>query len=84
MAQGSVNSLTPEQNEMLSNMLGNRRRSKATAVVRLCKAYPDSDQWTELEGDSVTACCLVKDNLKKAHYIRLFDLTVSFSSVTCI
>lgn len=66
--------LTQEENELLFTLIGNRRQSKATAVVQMFHAHPDRAQWTKFKTGVV---CFVKDNLKKSYYIRLFDLTVS-------
>ena len=75
---GSANvpshSLTSEENDLLFTLIGNRRQSKATAVVQMFHAHPDRSQWTKFKTGVV---CFVKDNIKKSYYIRLFDLTVS-------
>lgn len=75
---GAVNvassSLTQEENELLFAIIGNRKQSKATAVVQMFHAHPDRSQWTKFKTGVV---CFVKDNVKKSYYIRLFDLAVS-------
>ena len=50
-------------------------QTKATAVVQLLHALPDSrDRWTK----QVTGvACLVKDNLKQSYFIRVYDPMVS-------
>ena len=67
--------LTAEENEILFTIIGNRRQSKATAVVQMFHANPpDRGQWTKFKTGVV---CFVKDNVKKSYFIRLFDLAVS-------
>lgn len=67
-------SLTQEENDLLFTLIGNRKQSKATAVVQLFQAQQDRSQWTKSKTGVV---CFVKDNVKKSYYIRLFDLAVS-------
>ena len=66
--------LTREENDLLFTLIGNRKQSKASAVVQLFQANPDRSQWTKFKTGVV---CFVKDNVKKSYYIRLFDLAVS-------
>lgn len=68
------NSLTQEENDLLFTLIGNRKQTKATAVVQLFQANQDRNQWTKFKTGVV---CFVKDNVKKSYYIRLFDLAVS-------
>lgn len=49
-------------------------QSKATAVVQLYQAHPNPKSWTKVKTGVI---CFVKDNPKKAYYIRLVDLSVS-------
>lgn len=67
-------SLSSEENDLLFTLIGNRKQSKATAVVQMFHAHPDRTQWSKFKTGVV---CFVKDNVKKTYYIRLFDLTVS-------
>lgn len=73
--------LTDEENEILFTIVGNRKQTKASAVVQMFHAHPDKTQWSKYKTGVV---CFVKDNIKKSYYIRLFDLSVSFASMlTC-
>lgn len=67
-------SLTQEENDLLFTLIGNRKQTKATAVVQLFQAHPDRSQWTKFKTGVV---CFIKDNVKKTYFIRLFDLSVS-------
>lgn len=68
------NSLTQEENDLLFTLIGNRKQTKASAVVQLFQAQHDHSQWNKFKTGVV---CFVKDNVKKSYYIRLFDLAVS-------
>lgn len=75
----SSGSLTQEENELLFTLIGNRKQTKATAVVQLFQAHPDRTQWTKFK---TGVACFVKDNVKKTYYIRLFDLSVSIMGLS--
>ena len=66
--------LSQEENDLLFTLIGNRKQTKATAVVQLFQAKESRTQWTKFKTGVV---CFVKDNVKKSYYIRLFDLSVS-------
>ena len=66
--------LSQEENDLVFTIVGNRKQTKATAVVQMFHAQPDRTQWTKFKTGVV---CFVKDNVKKSYYIRLFDLSVS-------
>lgn len=68
--------LTDEENELIFNLVGHRRQTKATAVVQMFHAQPDRSQWNKFKTGVV---CFVKDNVKKSYYVRLFDLPVRCS-----
>eukprot|EP00731_Ephydatia_muelleri_P012592 Em0006g1486a len=63
--------LSLEENNLIVTIVGNKRQSKATAVVQMFHANPDPSQWTKFKTGVV---CLVKDNIKRSYYIRLIDL----------
>ncbi len=81
MANANVNvpssSLTQEENELIFTLVGNRRQTKATAVVQMFQAHPDRTQWSKFK---TGVLCFVKDNVRKSYYIRLFDLGVSLKA----
>lgn len=73
--------LTQEENDLLFTLIGNRKQTKASAVVQLFQANPDRTQWTKFKTGVV---CFVKDNVKKSYYIRLFDLSVSIEGLATL
>ena len=77
-APGSANVpsslLSDAENDLLFTMVGNRKQTKASAVVQMFHAHPDRGQWSKFKTGVV---CFVKDNVKKSYYIRLYDLSVS-------
>nr|WAW84863.1 WASP/N-WASP [Halisarca dujardinii] len=64
--------LTAAENESVFSNLGNKRQSKATAVVQLFHAHPNPRSWSKVK---TGAMCFVKDNPKKSYYFRLVDLS---------
>lgn len=66
--------LTEAENELVFILVGNRKQTKATAVVQMFHAHPDRGQWSKFKTGVV---CFVKDNVKKSYFIRLYDLGVS-------
>lgn len=66
------NLLSHEENDLVFTLVGQRKQTKATAVVQMFHAHPDRHSWTKFKTGVV---CFVKDNIKKSYYIRLFDLS---------
>ncbi len=67
--------LSDQENETLFTLIGNRKQSKATAVVQMFHANADNrTDWTKFKTGVV---CFIKDNPKKSYYIRMYDLAVS-------
>ncbi len=63
--------LSDQENKALFKLVGNKRKSKATAVVQLYVVIEGT--WSKFK---TGVLCLVKDKIKKSYYIRLFDLIV--------
>ena len=66
--------LSEAENDLVFTLVGNRKQTKATAIVQMFHAHPDRNQWSKFKTGVV---CFVKDNVKKSYYIRLYDLGVS-------
>eukprot|EP00731_Ephydatia_muelleri_P016684 Em0009g1108a len=63
--------LSEHDNETVLDILGHENKTKATAVVEIFLAYPDSSRWTRFASG---VACVVKDDAKRSYYIRLLDL----------
>uniref|UniRef100_A0A3P8X2I6 WASP actin nucleation promoting factor n=1 Tax=Cynoglossus semilaevis TaxID=244447 RepID=A0A3P8X2I6_CYNSE len=64
--------LSPQENEMVEELLGRRCASMATAVAQLFMALPHSPSTWSLQHTGVV--CMVKDNPQRSYFIRMFDL----------
>uniref|UniRef100_A0A8D8LHC9 Neural Wiskott-Aldrich syndrome protein n=3 Tax=Cacopsylla melanoneura TaxID=428564 RepID=A0A8D8LHC9_9HEMI len=65
--------LTPEENEQVFRLLGNRCQTLSTTVIQLFSTDgPDKNEWHKR---CFGVLCLVKDNPRKSYFFRLFCLT---------
>lgn len=65
--------LTPDENEQVYRLLGNRCQSLAAGVVQVFVTdSPDHSAWRRFDAGVL---CLVKDNQRRSYFFRLYCLT---------
>lgn len=65
--------LTPDENEQVYRLLGNRCQSLAAGVVQVFVTDPpDHSAWRRFDAGVL---CLVKDNQRRSYFFRLYCLT---------
>ncbi|XP_071083195.1 actin nucleation-promoting factor WASL-like isoform X1 [Haliotis cracherodii] len=63
--------LNNTENQILFDCLGRGCTTIASAVVELYLALPDDSRWTK---HACGVACLVKDNIKRSFFIRVYDI----------
>ncbi|KAI6656263.1 Neural Wiskott-Aldrich syndrome protein-like [Oopsacas minuta] len=63
--------LSLAENNTVFEILGQRRITKATAVVQIYFANQSPSQWAK---QHTSILCFVKDNVKRSYYLRMVDI----------